>query len=177
MGPLRLRTIINTGIRKEPATDSRVTEYKDFLNTGGVLIGSERIIVGIKGGGLALLTSLPEVLDKKCQRMGVKYKRGDVTIVVDMLKKINEVACGRDNRPQGTVDYVRNNAGKLLQRTILLSNIVLPLLRPEMRRSSTILCEVLPPEMRVEGLDVHRLQWSEVEMLCERVTELFTVLD
>ena len=74
MGHLRLRTIVNTGIRKEPATDSRVTEYKDFLNTGGVLIGRERIIVDVKGGGLALLTSLPEVLDKKCQRMGLKTK-------------------------------------------------------------------------------------------------------
>ena len=129
MGTLRLRTILNTGLRKEPAIGTRVTEYKDFLKIGGIVTDNERIVVGVKGGGIALVTTLPELLDKKCQRMGVKYKRGDVIVMVDMLKKINDIANGQDSRPQGTVDYVRNNSGKLLQRTILLSNIVLPEVR------------------------------------------------
>ena len=177
MGTLRLRTILNTGLRKEPAIGTRVTEYKDFLNIGGIITDNERIVVGVKGGGIALVTTLPELLDKKCQRMGVKYKRGDVIVIVDMLKKINDIANGQDSRPQGTVDYVRNNSGKLLQRTILLSNIVLPILRPDMRRTSIIQCQILSPEERQEGLDVHRLQSNEVEMLCERESELFNVLD
>jgi hypothetical protein len=69
MGTLRLRTILNTGLRKEPAIGTRVTEYKDFLNIGGIISDIERIVVGVKGGGLALVTTLPELLDKKCQRM------------------------------------------------------------------------------------------------------------
>lgn len=178
MGPLRLRTLINTGLRKEPPIDSRVAEYKQFLSSEGIMIGNEKIVVGVKGGGLALVTSLPEVLTKKCQRMSVPFKRGDVTIVVDMLKKVNDVAGVQDNRPQGTVDYIRNHTGiKMLQRTILLSNIVLPLLRPEMGRTSMIQCKVLSPAERIEGLDVLRLQSNEVEMLCERETELFNVLE
>jgi hypothetical protein len=178
MGALRLRTITNTGMRKEPPIDSRVAEYKQFLSSGGIIIGNERIIVCVKGGGLALVTSLPEVLLKKCQRMGVPFKRGEVTIVVDMLKKVDAIAGVQDNRPEGTVDYIRNHSGiKMLARTILLSNIVLPLLRPEMRRTSIIKCEVLSPAERVDGLDVHRLQSNEVEMLFERETELFNVLE
>jgi hypothetical protein len=96
MGALRLRTITNTGMRKEPPIDSRVAEYKQFLSSIGIIIGDEKIIVCVKGGGLALVTSLPEVLLKKCQSMGVPFKRGDVTIVVDMLKKVDAIAGVQD---------------------------------------------------------------------------------
>jgi hypothetical protein len=58
--------------------------------------------------------------------MGVPFKRGEVTIVVDMLKRADAVAGIQDNRPEGTVDYIRNHSViKMLARTILLSNIVL----------------------------------------------------
>jgi hypothetical protein len=151
MGPLRLRTLTNTGMRKEPPIDSRVAEYKQFLSSGGIIIDKEKIIVGVKGGGLAIVTSLPEILGKKCQRMGVPFKLGDVIIVVDMLKRVDAIAGVQDNRPEGAVDYIRNHSGiKMLARTILLSNNVLPLIRPEMRRTSIIQCEVLSPAERIE---------------------------
>ena len=70
MGDLRLRTVLNTGLRIEPPLDARIAEYRKFLSEGGMIISSVKIIVGIKGRGLAMVTALPEVLDKKCPRMG-----------------------------------------------------------------------------------------------------------
>ena len=70
MGDLRLRTVLNTGLRIEPPLDTRIAEYRKFLSEGGMIISSVKIIVGIKGRGLAMVTALPEVLDKKCPRMG-----------------------------------------------------------------------------------------------------------
>lgn len=177
MGPLQLKKIMNTGIRKEPALGTRIAEYKAFLSTGGIIVGSERIIVGVKGGGLALLTAIPELHSKQCQRMSVKYKRGDVTVVVDMLKKLTVDDSIPNNRPPGTADYIRDNSGRLLQRTILLCNIILPNLSASMNRASMMKCTVLSQEERWEGLDVHRLQVNEVDNLHERDIEFFNVLE
>ena len=177
MGPLRLKTIRNTGIRSEPTLDSRVSQYKTFLDVGGTIIHSDRIIVGVRGGGLAIVTAIPEVLKKKCQRMGVKYKRSDVVIVVDMIIKVKEVLNSPSDTPAGYVDYVRNNSGKQLQRTILLSNVVLPVLDENSSRSTVISCLLLPPSERVNGLDVHRLKLSDIEVLVERENEIFNILE
>ena len=88
MGPLRPRSIRNTGIRIEPVHEARVRDYTEFLNADGVIQSTERVIICIRGGGVAMITSLPEKLKKKCTRMGISYKMGDVTIVVDMLMKV-----------------------------------------------------------------------------------------
>lgn len=177
MGPLLQRTVVNTGIREEPPLALRVAEYKAFLSAGGIIVNSDKVIVGVRGGGLALVTVLPEVLDKKCQRNTVKFNRGDVTVVVQMLKKINDIENTPSSRPVGTADYVRDISGKQTIRTILLSNIVLPAIRADMNRNSIIACTLLGPSERRDGLDVHRLQKSEIEMLSERESELFNSLE
>ena len=175
MGELRLRTVLNTGLRTEPPLDARITEYKKFLGEGGIIVSGVKIIVGIKGRGLAMVTALPEVLEKKCQRMGVKYKRGDVTLVVDMLKNVNETPNEQFIRPVGTADYIRNNSGKLLQRTVLLSNIILPVISSSTNRESIVPSVMLSHSERVEGLDVFRILTSTIESLVERENELFDI--
>ena len=175
MGDLRLKIVLNTGLRIEPPLDARIAEYKKFLSMGGTIVSGVKIIVGIKGRGLAMVTALPEVLEKKCQRMGVKYKRGDVTVVVDMLKNVTDTGSGQSIRPEGTADYIRNNSGKLLQRTVLLSNIVLPVICSNMDRESIVPSEVLSHSERVEGLDVFRVFTSDIEKLCDRENELFNI--
>ena len=175
MGELRLRTIINTGLRAEPPLDARIAEYKKFLCEGGIIVSGVKIIVGIKGRGLAMVTALPEVLEKKCQRMGVKYKRGDVTVVVDMLKNVSETPNEEFIRPVGTADYIRNNSGKLLQRTVLLSNIILPVISSSTNRESIVPSVMLSHSERVEGLDVFRILTSTIENLVERGNELFDI--
>ena len=85
---------------------------------------------------------------------GVKYKRGDVTVVVDMLKNICDTESAQSTRPAGTADYIRNNGGKLLQRTVLLSDIVFPLISSNVNRETIIPSVVLSHSERVEGLDV-----------------------
>ena len=64
MGSLRPKTIKNMGKRGEPILESRVKEYREHLCKDGPIEAGELVIVGIKGGGLALITSLPEVLEK-----------------------------------------------------------------------------------------------------------------
>lgn len=177
MGPLLQRTVVNTGTREEPPLASRVAEYKAFLSAGGIIVNSDRIIVGVRGGGLAMVTVLPEVLDRKCQRNTVKFNRGDVTVVVQMLKKINDIENAPSNRPVGSADYVRDITGKQTIRTILLSNIVLPTIRADMTRNSILACTLLDPSERRDGLDVYRLQINEIEMLSERENELFDSLE
>jgi hypothetical protein len=106
MGPLRPRAIKNTGIRSEPVLETRIKEYTEFLNRGGVIVNGERIITCVRGGGVAIVTSLPEVLDKKCKRATVTFKRGDVTVVVDMLSKLANEIDINNPKPAGTVEYV-----------------------------------------------------------------------
>lgn len=177
MGDLRLRTVLNTGLRIEPPLDARIAEYRKFLSEGGMIISTVKTIVGIKGRGLAMVTALPEVLDKKCQRMGVKYKRGDVTVVVDMLKNVSDADRAQSTRPAGTADYIRNNGGKLLQRTVLLSNIVLPVISSNVNRESIVPSVVLSQSERVEGLDVFCILTSDIEKLIERENELFNIAE
>jgi hypothetical protein len=88
MGPLREKTVKNLGSRSEPVLELRSKEYSDFINKGGIILPGEIIIAGVRGGGVAFITTLPEVLDKKCVRMGISYKMGDVIIVVDILTKV-----------------------------------------------------------------------------------------
>ena len=77
MGMLRLRTIRNIGLRSEPTQEVRVEQYSKFFHREGIIDGNERIIIGVRGGGIAIVTALPESLSKQCQRMGVKCRSSE----------------------------------------------------------------------------------------------------
>ena len=172
MGPLRKRTFQNKGFRDEPELASRVEEYRNHLHREGVVIQGEKIVVGVRGGGLALVTVLPEVIERGCQRNGKKFKRGDVTVVVDVLKEVVEDSTRENRIPLEYADYVRNS--KQTQRTILLSDIVLPAIVEGIARSDLFRCNVLDPSERRQGLDVYRMFRSDIEMINEGEKELFS---
>ena len=171
MGSLRPKTIKNMGKRGEPILESRVKEYREYLCKDGPIEADELVIVGIKGGGLALITSLPEVLEKKCTRMGVGYKVGDVIVIVDMLTKAN-MAEGIDSTEYA--DYIRNNKGKMLQRTTLLSDVILQAPLKDKSRKELLTHEMLGPVHKQNGLNVLRLQVSEINLLREVESEIFS---
>jgi hypothetical protein len=173
MGPLRPRTIKNTGVRDEPVHEARIRDYAEFLNGGGEIQSTERITVCIRGGGIAMITSLPEKLKKKCTRMGISYKMGDVTIIVDMLIKVTDADVAENHSQVGSVDYVKNSTGKMLHRTLLISDLVLPADLRSASRDKLITSEMLAPEQRVRGMNVYRLQLCDIDLLRERETEIF----
>jgi hypothetical protein len=70
-------------------------------------------------------------------------------------------------------DYVRNS--KQTQRTILLSDIVLPPIVEVIARSDLFHCNVLDPSERRQGLDVYRMIRSDIEIINEREKELSDV--
>ena len=177
MGPLRPKIIKNMGLRSEPILETRVNEYTEFLNRGGVIENGERVITCVRGGGVAIVTSLPEVLDKKCTRMGINYKLGDVTIIVDMLTKLAYEIDPNNPKPAGSVEYMKNNTGKMLQRTMLLSDLILPCDLHSINRKQLLTYEVLGLDRRINGMDVLRLQLSEIEVLREREGDIFCSLD
>ena len=173
MGPLRKQTFQNKGFRKEPAVESRVEEYRDHLSKGGTIIHGERVIVGLQGGKVAMVTVIPEVIEKKCQRSTKPFIRGNVVIMVDVLEKV-PFEIGEDSSnttSQSTQDYIRNNS--LRSRPILLSDVILPTLRQGVSRSDLIKCDVLEPTARIRDLDVYRLQLQDIELLREREIEIF----
>ena len=74
MGPLRSKTIKNIGKRGEPILESRVKEYREFLCKDGPIEAGEMVVVGIRGCGLELITSLPEVLENKMYQDGCRLQ-------------------------------------------------------------------------------------------------------
>ena len=119
------------------------------------------------------MTALPEVIERSCQWMGKKFKRGDVTVVVDLLKIVIEEIGAEVHRSNGTIDYVRDI--KHLQRTLLRSNIVLPVIVVGVSRSTLFNCDLLDPSQHRHGLDIYRMKVSDVEMISERERELFSL--
>ena len=110
MGSLRKQTF-QKGFRKEPAVESRVEEYRVHLSKGGTIIHGERVIVGLQGGKVAMVTVIPEVIEKKCQRSAKSFIRGNVVIMVGVLDKV-PFEIGEDisnTTSQSTQDYIRNN--------------------------------------------------------------------
>ena len=120
-----------------------------------------------------MITAIPEVIEKKCQRASKHFVRGNVVIMVDVLEKarFNIIEDGENVRTQGTQDYIRNNA--LRSRPFLLSDVILPIIRSGSSRSDLIKCEVLEPTERIRGLDVYRIAVQDIELLREREDELF----
>jgi hypothetical protein len=177
MGPLRHRVMKNTGIRSEPILETRVKEYTEFVSRDGIIGNSERVIVGVRGGGLAIIVSLPEVLEKKCTRQNTSYKIGDVIVIVDLLTRVMNEMNVLNPRPIGTADFIRSNEGKMLSRTILVSNIILPTNLVGLSRDNLLTYDLLGLDQRVFGLDVMRLQLTEIELIRERESELFSITD
>lgn len=81
------------------------------------------------------------------------------------------------NRPEECIDYIRSNAGKMLHRTILLSNILLPPVLENTSRNQHIPCEILGPLNRFDGLDTHRIKRVDIQMLRELESDVFEDLD
>jgi hypothetical protein len=177
MGSMRLRTIKNLGLRTEPILEVRIKEYSEFLHTGGIIENGEIIIAGVRGGGIAIIYGLPEILDKRCRRMGVAYKIGDVIVMVHILTKVPVDAPPSIPIQVGTVDYVRNNAGKMLHRTMLLSDIILPAIVEGKTRSNLVAVSILGIDQRYNGMDIYRLQLNDIEIIREREGELFNIAD
>jgi hypothetical protein len=177
MGPLRHRVMKNTGIRSEPILETRVQEYTEFISRDGIIGNSERVIVGVRGGGLAIIVSLPEVLEKKCTRQNTSYKIGDVIVIVDLLTRVMNEMNVLHPRPIGTADFIWSNKGKMLSRTILVSNIILPTNLVGLSRDNLLTYDLLGLHQRVFGLDVMRLQLSEIELIRERESEIFSITD
>ena len=97
---------------------------------------------------------------------------GDVTIVVDMLMKVADADTEQPNKV-GSIDYVKNNTGRMLHRTLLINDLVLPADLRSVSRDKVIMSVMLDPESRVRGMDVYRLQISDIELMRERETEIF----
>ena len=167
----------NLGMRSEPILELRLKEYSDFLNKGGIIAPGEIIIAGVRGGGIAFITTLPEVLDKKCVRLGISYKIGDVIIVVDILTKVLTDTAVDGQRPTGTVDFVRSSVDKLLHRTVLMSNIILPEFVEGRTRSNLIPVALREGDLRINGMNVYRLQSVDLDVFRERESELFSIAE
>ena len=98
----------------------------EFLNRGGAVVNAESVIICVRGGGVAIVILIPEVLVKKCTHMLISFRRGDVAVIVDMLTKITSEIDILKFKSDENIEYIRNNTGRMLSRTILLSNLILP---------------------------------------------------
>jgi hypothetical protein len=170
-GPLQRRVIINKGVRPEPVLEVRVEEYRVHLQREGAIEQGEMIVIGLHGNALAIVTAIPEVLERACQRSRKTFKRGDVTLMVDILERVLVEGNAMDVEAGGTVDFIRNR--KLSNKTVLLSSVILPILVEGQSRNRTVNCLVLDPSKRLDGRDVIRLQVNDIEILRERENELF----
>ena len=89
---------------------------------------------------------------------------------------MNEI--NADNpKPIGAADFIRNNEGIMLSRTILLSNISRPSNIDGLSRDKLLTYEMLGLDQRVCGLDVMRLQINEIGLIRERESEIFSIAD
>ena len=173
MGLLRPKMIRNLGLRDKPLVETRVGDYSEFLSKEGALQSGEVIITCVRSGGIALITSLPEKLSRKCKRQGVTYKLGDVVIVGDMLSKMSDDESVDVTAIVGATKYVKNSSNKMLQRTILLSDLILPADLHDITRSQLLRCESLQVQKEGKLVDVYFLQLSDIETLRELESEIF----
>jgi hypothetical protein len=97
-----------------------VEEYRVHLRAGRIIVHGERIIFGLQGGNIGMVTVIPEVTEKKCQRNTKSFFRGNVVVIVDVLEKarfeMNED--GSSTTSLTTQDHVRINDRLLRLRPI-----------------------------------------------------------
>ena len=131
----------------------------------------------MRGGDLAFITTLPEVLDKNCVRMGISYKMGYVIIVIDILTKVLTDTAVDGQRPTVTVAFVRSSVDKLLYRTVLMSNIILPEIVEGHTSCNLIPLTLREGDLRINGMNIYRLQYVDLGVLRERESELFAIAE
>ena len=82
--------------------------------------------------------------------MVVGYKLGDVIVIYDVLTRVNMKDATKSTE---NADYIRNNKEKMLQRTTLPSNVILP----------TPLEDTIKKQVRAHGLlgqSTVRMSWT-----------------
>ena len=173
MGPLRPKEIRNLGLRDKPLVETRVGDYSELLSKEGDLQSGEVIITCVRSGGIALITSLPEKLSRKCKRQGVSYKLGNIVVVGDMLSKMSDEESVDVTAIVGTTKYVKNSSNKMLQRTILLGDLISPADLHHITRSQLLRCESHKVQKAGKLFDVYILQLSDIESLRELESEMF----
>lgn len=82
--------------------------------------------------------------------MVVAYKLGDVIVIYDVLRRINMKDATKSTE---NADYIRNSKEKMLQRTPLLSNVIL-------RHLSRILLKNKYEPMDCLGQSAVRMSWT-----------------
>jgi hypothetical protein len=83
-------------------------------------------------------------------------------VIIDALTRVN---MNNDQESTENADYIRNNEGKMLQRTTLLSNVILPTPLKDSIRKQSLANKILEPVHRQNELDVLRLKISELIVL------------
>jgi hypothetical protein len=76
-------------------------------------------------------------------------------------------------RPVGTADYITNYTGKMMGRTMSSSNLILLTPLEDKSRGMLLAHEVLGQQLRIQGLDVIRLQINEIDLLREKESKIF----
>ena len=99
--------------------------------------------------------------------MVVGYKLGDVIVIYDVLTRVNMKDATKSTE---NADYIRNNKEKMLQRTPLLSNVILPTPLEDTIKKQIRAHGLLGPEHRQEVLS---LKVSELNLLREVESEIF----
>lgn len=102
--------------------------------------------------------------------MVVGYKLGDVIVIYDVLTRVNMKDATKSTE---NADYIRNNKEKMLQRTPLPSNVILPTPLEDTIKKQIRAHGLLGPEHRQNELDVLSLKVSELNLLREVESEIF----
>lgn len=102
--------------------------------------------------------------------MVVAHELGDVIVIYDVLRRINMKDATKSTE---NADYIRNNKEKMLQRTPLLSNVILPTPLEDTIKKQIRAHGLLGPEHRQNELDVSSLKVSELNLLREVESEIF----
>ena len=125
-----------------------------------------------------MITSLPEKLSRKCTRQGINYKLGDVVVIGDMLTKMSDENSVNVTAFLQTTKYVKNSSNKMLQRTIVVSDLILPADLHDITRSQLLQCEPVKVQKAGKLIDTYTLKLSELETLRELESEIFcSVID
>ena len=102
--------------------------------------------------------------------MVVGYKLGDVIVIYDVLTRVNMKDATKSTE---NANYIRNNNEKMLQRTPLLSNVILPTPLENTIKKQIRAHGLLGPEHRQNELDVLSLKVSKLNLLREVESEIF----
>ena len=109
--------------------------------------------------------------------MGISYKMGYVIIVIDILTKVLTDTAVDGQRPTVTVAFVRSSVDKLLYRTVLMSNIILPKIVEGHTSCNLIPLTLREGDLRINGMNIYRLQYVDLGVLRERESELFAIAE